>query len=585
MKSQPRKPATARRLARYLRAGMPLLALALLLSASSALLMLLVPLFIGRAVDCLVGAGMVEMSRLLSYLLKIALSAGGASLLAYLANLADNRVAYRAVERLRGEAFASLNRASLSFLDAHSQGDLASRVTADAERFGEGFLMALTQLPSGVVTICGTLAVMFAIRPQIALVLLLVTPLSLLAARFLSSRTYRFFVRETSDRGSLAALAKETVDGREALRALGGEERACADFAARNEALRASSEKATFFSSLTNPVTRFLGSFSYAAVALAGALFVLRDPASFGVGMFSSFLSYVNQYNKPFNEVTGVLTELQGALASAERLLEIIDLPDASREKDAPDAAPLKDPCGAVSLRDVSFSYRQGKRVLSHISLDIPPGTQVAIVGPTGCGKTTLVNLLLRFYDADEGEIFIDGRDVRSLTRRSVRAAYGMVLQDSWLRTGSVRENIALGREGAREEEIVAAARAARADHFIRALPNGYDTVIGEGGAALGEGQAQLLSIARAMLRDPAVLILDEATSSVDLRTEGQIRAAFADLLRGRTAFIIAHRLRTIENADLILVMRDGEVIERGTHCDLLAQNGVYAALHREMTL
>ena len=574
------KRKTAKRILRYFRRRMPLLLLSLFLAVASSLLMLPVPLFVGKAVDSMIGKGSVDFSLLTRSLLLIAASASAAAAFQWLMNVCNNRIAYFTVRDMREEVFAKLNEASVAYLDAHPHGDLVSRVIQDAEQFSDGILMGLTQFFSGAVTILGTLCVMFSIRWQIAVVLLLVTPLSLFAAKFISGRTYRFFQKQTAARGDTVAFEKEMLGGVKTIRAMGYEERAGERFDELNEKLRFATLKATFFSSLTNPVTRFVNSVAYASVAFSGAYIALHNP-TFTAGMLSSFLSYANQYTKPFNEITGVLTELQGALACAARIFALLDLPPEAVEKDDECAEELPHPRGEVEFRDVFFSYTPDRPLISHFSLHVHPGMQIAIVGPTGCGKTTLMNLLLRFYDVTDGAILLDGKDIRKIKRKQLRAAYGMVLQDIWMRTGTVRENITMGRPGAGDEEMIGAAKAARAHRFIRRLPKGYDTVIGEGGAVLGEGQKQLLSIARVMLLDPAILVFDEATSSIDVRTELQVREAFAELLRGRTAFIVAHRLKTVQNADLILVMKDGQVIEQGTHTELLSKHGFYFSLYR----
>lgn len=578
-----------RRTLRCLRGRIFLLLFSLLSGGAASILMLLVPVFVGNAIDRMIGVGQVDFVSLRSCLWKIAWTVAAAAFLQWLMALCNQRISYVMVRDLRKQAFEKLNGASVAYLDSHPHGDLVSRITSDADQLADGLLMGLTQLFSGAVTILGTLFLMIRMEYRIALVMLLITPLSLLAAKFISGRTYRFFKAQTKERGQFTAYVSEMLDGEKTVRAMNYETQAEERFDTLNESLRRTTLKATFFSSLTNPVTRFVNSIAYAGVTFAGALTALSNPA-FTVGTLSCMLSYASQYTKPFNEITGVITEMQGAIACADRIFALLDLEAESMEQDAPEARPMPRPAGAgaacaVEFRHVCFSYTPDRPLIEDFSLRVAPGMQVAIVGPTGCGKTTLINLLLRFYEPQSGQILIDGEDVGHFTKKSLRAACGMVLQDTWIRSGTVRENIALGRPDASDEEIVQAAKAARAHRFILRLPHGYDTRLGEDGVLIGEGQKQLLSIARIMLLDPSILILDEATSSIDLPTELRIQDAFGELLHGRTGFIVAHRLKTVQKADLILVMRDGHVVEQGTHRELLSQRGFYASLYESQFL
>ncbi len=536
---------------------------------------IMIPVFVGDAVDMAIGAGNVSFENIFGILLKIAAFTGVAGLSQYLMNLFNNRITYGTVSDLRRSAFEKLQKLPFSYLDGSPTGDIVSRVTSDAEQVGDGLLSGFTQLFTGVATIVATLVIMLINSPLIAVAVVLVTPLSLLAARIVSKKTYGFFRRQAALRGDQTAFTNEMINGQKTVQAFSRREQTQCEFDALNEELRRASLKATFWSSLTNPVTRFVNSVVYAVVALVGALTAVANPA-FTVGMLTRMLSYANQYTKPFNEISGVVTELQGALAAAERIFELIDaepeLPDADRELARAD--------GHVELEHVSFSYNKDKKLIEDLSLDIKPGMKVAIVGPTGCGKTTLINLLMRFYDVDRGSVCVDGQDIKGVTRHSLRASYGMVLQETWLMPGTIRENIAMGKPDATDDEIVAAAKNARAHGFISRLPNGYDTEIRSTGM-LSEGERQLLCIARVMLVSPPMLILDEATSSIDTRTEIKIKECFDKMTEGRTSFMVAHRLSTILDADLILVMKDGRVIERGTHEELLSANGFYSELWR----
>ena len=550
----------------------------LALSALTVALTLYVPILVGRAIDRIIGAGRVDFAAIWPILWRIGICVAVTGLGQWVMNVVNNRVTFDVVRDIREEALAHIQDLPLSYIDAHPHGEIVSRVIADADQFADGLLMGFTQLFTGVLTILITLAFMFLQNALIALVVVTVTPLSLFVARFIARRTYDMFRRQSETRGEQTAFIDEMIGNLKVVQAYGREAAEIERFDGINGRLRECSLKATFFSSLTNPSTRFVNSVVYALVALTGGLAALAPGSAMTVGMLTAFLSYANQYTKPFNEISGVITELQNAVACAARLFELIEAEP--QAPDAPDAAPLEDVRGKVEFRDVDFSYLPEKPLIRHFSLSVEPGKRVAIVGPTGCGKTTLINLLMRFYDVDAGSIAVDGREIRSIPRASLRGAYGMVLQETWLKNGTIRENIAMGRPDATDEEIVAAAKAAHAHSFIRRLSDGYDTAIGEDGGMLSQGQKQLLCIARVMLCLPPMLILDEATSSIDTRTELKIQSAFARMMQGRTSFIVAHRLSTIREADLILVMRDGRIVEQGTHDGLLAKNGFYAELY-----
>ena len=547
----------------------------LICAAVSVAAQLLVPILCGDAIDAMLGMGRVDFALVGRVAFAIALSTAITAAAQWVLAACNNRIAFRVSRDLRLKAMAKLQRLPLAYLDRHPSGDLVSRMIADVDTFSDGLLLGFTQFFSGVLTIAGTLVLMARIHLGVTAVVVVLTPLSLFAAGFITRRTYRYFRDQTAIRGEQTALVEEQIQGQRVVQAFGHEEESLAAFDDVNDRLRDASVKAVFFSSLTNPVTRFVNSVVYAAVGLTGALLALGGGIS--VGQLSVFLSYANQYAKPFNEISGVVTELQNALACIQRVFDLLDAPD--QIPDAADAAVLE-PDGRVKLENVSFSYVPERPLIEHFNLDVQPGQRIAIVGPTGCGKTTLINLLLRFYDVNDGAISAAGQDIRTVTRASLRKSYGMVLQDTWLRAGTIRENIAYGKPEATLEEITAAAQAAHAHSFIRRLPQGYDTVIAEDGGNLSQGQKQLLCIARVMLCLPPMLILDEATSSIDTRTEIKIQKAFAAMMEGRTSFIVAHRLSTIREADVILVMRDGKIIEQGDHRSLLAQGGFYAALY-----
>ena len=565
-----------RRVMRLVRPYRFFIAASLLGAAISVAAQLLVPILCGDAIDAMIGMGRVDFALVARACLAIAVSTAITAVAQWVLAACNNRIAFRVSQDLRTAAMEKLQRLPLSYLDSHPSGDLVSRIIADVDTFSDGLLMGFTQFFSGVLTIAGTLILMAVIHLGVTAVVVVLTPLSLYAAGFITRRTYRYFKTQSAIRGEQTALVEEMIQGQRVVQAFGYEEKSQAAFDEVNERLKTASIQAVFFSSLTNPVTRFVNSVVYAAVGLTGALLAMGGGIS--VGQLSVFLSYANQYAKPFNEISGVVTELQNAMACIQRIFDLLDEPD--QIPDAPDAIKLVSD-GQVAIRDVAFSYTPDRPLLQNLSLDVRPGQRIAIVGPTGCGKTTLINLLMRFYDVDSGSISVAGHDIRTVTRSSLRRNYGMVLQDTWLRAGTIRENIAYGRPEASDEEIVAAAKAAHAHSFIRRLPQGYDTVIAEDGGSLSQGQKQLLSIARVMLCLPPMLILDEATSSIDTRTEVKIQAAFAKMMEGRTSFIVAHRLSTIREADVILVMRDGRIIEQGNHQSLLAQKGFYATLYQ----
>ncbi len=576
MKTNAAKQDTLRRVLRYVDCYRGYLILSLLLCLLTVASTLYVPILTGSAVDLLIGPGQVRFDALWPILLQICLLVAVTALAQWLMNLCNNRLTYCTVRDIRTEAFNHIQHLPLSYLDRHPTGDLVSRVIADVDQFADGLLMGFTQLFTGVLTILGTLYFMFSVNAVIALAVVVITPLSLVVASFIARRTYKLFSRQTAIRGQQTALIDEMVTGQKVVRAFGMENEIQSRFDQVNDQLEKVSLKAIFFSSLTNPATRFVNALVYACVGVAGAL-VSITTGGITVGQLSAFLSYANQYTKPFNEISGVVTELQGALACAGRVLELIDAPAESPD---PETA-LQKADGRVTLEDVSFSYVPDRKLIQHFNLAVTPGQRVAVVGPTGCGKTTLINLLMRFYDVDEGRIAVSGQAVMDVSRSSLRGAFGMVLQDTWLKAGTVRDNIRMAKEDATDEEIIAAAKATHAHSFIKRLPEGYDTVITEDGGSLSQGQKQLLCITRVMLALPPMLILDEATSSIDTRTEMRIQNAFEQLMRGRTSFIVAHRLSTIQSADVILVMNQGNVIEQGTHEELLRLNGFYAKLYQ----
>ena len=571
------------RVLRYIRPYWGYLVLSLLTAALSVGTQLYVPILSGDAIDRMIGQGAVDVAGVVSICRNILLTIGVTALSQWVLGVCNNHMAFCVTRDLRRDAMAQIQRLPLSTLDAHSTGDLLSRMVADVDQFADGLLMGFTQLFTGVLTILGTLLFMLMVNRTITLVVVLVTPLSLVVAALIAKYTYRNFQRQNQIRGRQTGFINEMVEGQSVVHAFGREERTLEEFDALNEQLRRSSEKAVFLSSLTNPSTRFVNSVVYAGVGLVGALSAIGalPVAAITVGQLSVFLSYANQYTKPFNEISGVVTELQNALSCAARVFELLDAP--AQSPDAPDARVLTPEAvdGRVELRDVRFRYVPDRPLIEDFRLTVQPGQRVAIVGPTGCGKTTLINLLMRFYDVDGGSISVSGTDVQNITRTSLRRSYGMVLQDTWLKGGTIGENIAYGRPSATREEIISAAKAAHAHGFISRLPQGYDTVIGEDGGSLSQGQKQLLCIARVMLCLPPMLILDEATSSIDTRTELRIQDAFERMMQGRTSFIVAHRLSTIRSADVILVMRDGKIVEQGRHDELLQKGGFYAQLYQ----
>ena len=576
---QKAQPGTMKKVLEYLRPYMGLVALSVLLAAVTVALTLYVPVLIGRAIDLIVGPGQVDMQGILRLILRIAIVVVATAAVQWVVNTINNKITFQVVRDVRAQAFAKLQILPLSYIDSHPTGEIVSRVIADVDQFADGLLLGFTQLFTGVVTILGTLGFMISIRPGIALVVVLLTPLSFVVARFIATHTYSYFRQQSETRGEQTAFIDEMIGNQKVVKAFGHEQQNVERFDEINERLEKCSLQAIFYSSLTNPCTRFVNNVVYAGVALAGALVcVACGGAGFTVGSLSALLSYANQYTKPFNEISGVVTELQNALACASRIFQLIAEPP--QTPDAPDARVLKDAQGQVEMKDVSFSYVPDRKLIEALNLSVKPGQHVAIVGPTGCGKTTLINLLMRFYDVNGGAIRVDGTDVRQITRASLRANYGMVLQETWLKSGTIRENLVMGKPDATDEEVIAAAKACHAHSFIKRLPQGYDTVIGEDGGRLSQGQKQLLCITRIMLCLPPMLILDEATSSIDTRTELKIQHAFTTMMDGRTTFIVAHRLSTIREADVILVMRDGSIVEMGNHEALLQRNGFYAKLY-----
>ena len=548
----------------------------LIFTAVSVGLTLYVPILVGDAIDLAVGEGNVDMSGILAILLKIGIAVGITALLQWLINVLNNRMVYGIVRNVRHEAFARIQKMPVSFIDSHRSGDVVSRLIADSDQFSDGLLMGFSQFCNGIMTIIGTLIFMFFISPAVTLIVVFITPLSLFVAAFIAKKTYSMFKRQSEIRSEQTSLIDEMVGEHKTVVAFGYQDDAVKTFDEINERLSKISLKAIFFSSTTNPSTRFVNSIVYALVALTGAMICIAGGSAISPGSLTSFLSYATQYTKPFNEISGVVTELQNALACANRVFELIESPIESPDVNVAEGGGD----ATVEFRNVSFSYSPEKPLIKSFSFKAEAGKHIAIVGPTGCGKTTLINLLMRFYDVDGGAILLGGRDIREMPRSELREHYGMVLQDTWLSDGTIKDNIAFARPDATDEEIIAAAKAAHAHSFIKKLPHGYNTVIGEGGGALSQGQKQLLCIARIMLTDPEILILDEATSSIDTRTEIRIQKAFKKLMAGRTAFIVAHRLSTIKGSDVILVMKDGNVIEQGTHDELLERGGFYNKLY-----
>ena len=547
----------------------------LIVAAVSVAAQLYIPILCGSAIDLMLGKGRVDFAGVMQIIVQIVAVAILAAFAQWLMSVCNNRITFSVSRDLRNAALRKIQTLPLSYLDSHPSGDIVSRMIADVDTFADGLLMGFTQLFSGLLTIFGTLLFMLWENVPITLVVVCITPLSLVVASFLAKRSYKYFQGQSTVRGEQTALVNEMIEGQKVVQAFGHEAESLASFDEVNTRLQDVSLKAIFFSSMTNPATRFVNNIVYAGVGLVGAIYAVAGGIT--IGQLSIFLNYANQYTKPFNEISGVVTELQNALACAARVFELLDADDQVPEAEH---AKVLQPDGHVELKDVSFRYLPDRPLIEGLNLDVKPGQRIAIVGPTGCGKTTLINLLMRFYDVNGGSIAVSGDDIRNVTRASLRGSYGMVLQDTWLRAGTVRENIAYGKPDATDEEIVAAAKAAHADSFIRRLPDGYDTVIAEDGGNISQGQKQLLCIARVMLCLPPMLILDEATSSIDTRTEVRIQAAFARMMQGRTSFIVAHRLSTIREADVILVMKDGHIVEQGNHDELLAQGGFYAKLY-----
>lgn len=553
------------------------LLLSIILAAISVALTLYIPILTGNAVDCILGPGQVDFAGILVILKKMAVIILLTAIVQWLMNACNNKITYQVIRDVRDEAFRKLEILPLKYIDSHAHGDIVSRIIADVDQFSDGLLMGFTQLFTGVITIIGTLLFMISINVTTTLIVVVLTPLSFFIANFIAKRTFKMSKLQSETRGEQTALIDEMIGNEKVVKAFSREEKVIEQFDEVNNRLEKASVKAIFFSSLTNPCTRFVNSLVYAGVGIVGAFLAIRGRIS--VGQLSSFLSYANQYTKPFNEISGVVTELQNAIACAGRIFEFIE--EEPQIPDAEDAIVLKQPKGEIDIQDVAFSYTEDQKLITDLNLHVKPGQRVAIVGPTGCGKTTVINLLMRFYDVNKGSIQVDGVDIRKLTRDSLRKGYGMVLQETWLKSGTIKDNIIMGKPDATMEEVIAAAKASHAHSFIKRLPNGYDTVISEDGGSLSQGQKQLLCITRVMLCLPPILILDEATSSIDTRTEIKIQKAFATLMEGRTSFIVAHRLSTIREADIILVMKEGNIIEQGNHETLLAKGGFYAGLYQ----
>lgn len=553
------------------------LLLSIILAAISVALTLYIPILTGNAVDCILGPGQVDFAGILVILKKMTVIILLTAIVQWLMNACNNKITYQVIRDVRDEAFRKLEILPLKYIDSHAHGDIVSRIIADVDQFSDGLLMGFTQLFTGVITIIGTLLFMISINVTTTLIVVVLTPLSFFIANFIAKRTFKMSKLQSETRGEQTALIDEMIGNEKVVKAFSREEKVIEQFDEVNNRLEKASVKAIFFSSLTNPCTRFVNSLVYAGVGIVGAFLAIRGRIS--VGQLSSFLSYANQYTKPFNEISGVVTELQNAIACAGRIFEFIE--EEPQIPDAEDAIVLKQPKGEIDIQDVAFSYTEDQKLITDLNLHVKPGQRVAIVGPTGCGKTTVINLLMRFYDVNKGSIQVDGVDIRKITRDSLRKGYGMVLQETWLKSGTIKDNIIMGKPDATMEEVIAAAKASHAHSFIKRLPNGYDTVISEDGGSLSQGQKQLLCITRVMLCLPPILILDEATSSIDTRTEIKIQKAFATLMEGRTSFIVAHRLSTIREADIILVMKDGNIIEQGNHETLLAKGGFYANLYQ----
>ena len=570
--------ATLKKVLHYMKHYIPLLVLSIILATVSVALTLYFPIITGKAIDLILAKGKVDFDGIIALAKQGMIVILITAVAQWVMNMANNRMTYNIVRDIRKDAFDKIEKLPFSYIDSHSHGDMVSRIIADVDTFADGLLMGFTQLFTGVATIVGTLLFMLSIHIKITLVVVILTPLSLFVASFIAKRTYSMFRLQSKTRGEQTALIEEMIGNQKVVQAFNHEDEALEEFDEINERLQKYSLRATFFSSIVNPSTRFINSIVYAAVGITGAFAVILTGGVFTVGNLSCFLSYANQYTKPFNEISGVVTELQNALACAARIFELIEEP--SEIPDDADAYVLKEADGTVDIDNVYFSYVPEQHLIEDFNLHVKPGQRIAIVGPTGCGKTTLINLLMRFYDTNSGKIEVSGHDIMHMTRQSLRANYGMVLQETWLKKGTIRDNICMGKPDATEEEMIAAAKASHAHSFIKRLPKGYDTMITEDGGNLSQGQKQLLCITRVMLCLPPMLILDEATSSIDTRTEIRIQKAFLTMMQGRTSFIVAHRLSTIREADVILVMKDGKIIEQGNHETLLAQNGFYAKLY-----
>ena len=567
---------TMRRVLKFISPYKGKIILMLLMALFTVAFTLYTPILIGEGVDTIIGPGNIKTKALLRILGTLAIVVLGTAVTQWIMNLLTNQVTYGVVQDIRSQAFSHLQEVPVSYIDSNQPGDILSRIVADVSQFSDGLLMGFTQFFTGVITILGTIGFMMSISVKISLIVILLTPVSLFVASFIAGRTFQMFKEQSEKRAEMTSLVEELVGNQKVVQAFSYEERARERFGKVNEELRVCGIKAIFFSSITNPSTRFVNGLVYTSVGIFGAFVVMRGGMS--VGQLTSFLNYANQYTKPFNEISGVVTELENALACAKRIFDFIDTP--AQEPDVADAVELEKADGSVNVENISFSYRKEVPLLQNISIDVKPGQRIAIVGPTGCGKTTMINLLMRFYDVDKGQIVVSGHPIRELTRDSLRRNFGMVLQETWLKAGTIRENIAYGKPDASMEEVIQAAKHAHAHSFIKRMPQGYDTVITEDGGNISQGQKQLLCIARVMLMRPTMLILDEATSSIDTRTEIKVQQAFAELMEGRTSFIVAHRLSTIQEADRILVMKDGNIIEQGRHEELLAKGGFYAGLY-----
>ena len=573
-----KKSSTILRVVKYLSGYMPYMIISIVLSLVIVAGQLYIPILQGQAIDKIIAAGNVDFAGVMKIILIILITTGVVALLQWIMNICNNKITYSVVRDIRKNAFEKLQNLPVKYVDTHSTGEVVSKIIADVDQFADGLLMGFTQFFSGVMTIIGTLVFMIVINWKITLVVVLVTPLSFFVANFVAKKTYTMFKKQSETRGKQTGFIDEMIGNQKVVQAYGHEDESLEKFDAINKELQKYSLDATFFSSITNPSTRFVNNVVYALVCLSGAFTSIATGGLFSVGQLSAFLSYAQQYTKPFNEISGVVTELQNALACADRILDLIE--ETPLSPDAEDVLVVEEGSGCVELKDVAFSYDKSKKLIENLNLSVKPGQKIAIVGPTGCGKSTIINLLMRFYDVDEGSIKVEGKDIREVTRESLRDSYGMVLQETWLKSGTIRDNITTGKPEATEEEIIEAAKAAHAHSFIKRLPKGYDTVIGEDGGSLSQGQKQLLCIARLMLCLPQMLILDEATSSIDTRTEMKIQEAFGKMMKGRTSFIVAHRLSTIQSADIILVMKDGKIIEQGSHDELISRGGFYTELY-----